>query len=69
MRAVEEMSDDEVLLEAGSLGPGMIGQELFDRAEWIRANNPGGTYGPALLGVAHVPSDPVGLPKTKRRAK
>lgn len=48
-KLLNELTTEEVLSLAGPFGPGMIGQELFDRAETLRTTTDGGKYGPALL--------------------
>ena len=52
----QDMKNDEVLATVGSLGPGMVGAYLFERAEWIRAHDPSGSYGAAMIG-AYVPTE------------
>lgn len=41
-------SDTQILELAGTMGPGIIGQELFDRANEIRKRTSDGLLGPAL---------------------
>lgn len=48
-KPLEKLSDGEVLELAGSFGPGIIGQELYERAQAIQKSNPGGIFGPAIL--------------------
>jgi hypothetical protein len=52
----QDMKNDEVLAAVGTLGPGMVGKYLFERAEWIRANDPSGSLGPGMIG-AYVPTE------------
>lgn len=49
-KPVSKLSDQEVLEQAGDYGPGIIGQELYERAQQIKRDNPQGQFGPALLG-------------------
>jgi hypothetical protein len=44
----DHLSDTEILELAGPYGPGIIGQELFDRAQKIRSRGDDGKLGPAL---------------------
>lgn len=46
---IAKLSDAQVLDLAGTLGPGIIGQELFDRAQEVRTATNDGKFGPALL--------------------
>ena len=48
-KQLDDLSDGEVLELAGGFGPGIIGKELYDRAQQIQSTNPGGLYGPAVL--------------------
>lgn len=50
MKAVADMTDAEILAAAGPYGPGVVGQDLFDAAQAIRARPGEGRFGPALLG-------------------
>jgi hypothetical protein len=45
---LDNLSDTEILELAGPYGPGIIGQELFDRAQKIRSRGDDGKLGPAL---------------------
>lgn len=47
-KTIDQLSDQEVLTLAGTAGPGMIGEELFARAEQVRTSTVDGKYGPAL---------------------
>lgn len=49
MTDISKLSDTEVLELAGPYGPAIIGQELFDRAQKIRARGDDGKLGPAIL--------------------
>lgn len=48
-KTLDQLSDAECLELSGNLGPGIIGQELFDRANKIRTTTDNGKFGPALL--------------------
>jgi hypothetical protein len=48
-KTITELTVDEVLSLAGGAGPGLIGQELFARAEELRRTTSDGKYGPALI--------------------
>jgi hypothetical protein len=48
-RDYSKLSDTQILDLAGNLGPGIIGQELFDLASKIRTRTDNGRFGPALL--------------------
>lgn len=48
-KTLDELSDAEALALAGHYGPGIIGQELYERAEAIRIATDNGKFGPALL--------------------
>jgi hypothetical protein len=48
-KTLAELTTTEILELAGPYGPGMIGKELFDRAEEVRTTTSDGKYGPALL--------------------
>jgi len=52
----QDMKNDEVLAAVGTFGPGMVGHYLFERAQWILANDPSGSFGPGLIG-SYVPSE------------
>lgn len=68
-KTVADMTDDEVLTAAGPFGPGIIGKELFDRAESIRKNNPTGALGPAITGNWPKGQEPEGEPVKKSHKK
>lgn len=50
MKRAHLLSDEEVLEQAGNFGPGIIGQELYDRACEVRKRTSGGLFGPAIVG-------------------
>lgn len=45
----QNLSDNEILELAGPYGPALIGQELFDKAQEIRARTNDGKFGPAIM--------------------
>lgn len=49
-KQIAAMTDDEVLAAVGPCGPGIVGQDLFDRAQRIAKRNPAGIYGPGIVG-------------------
>jgi hypothetical protein len=49
MTDISKLSDSQILELAGPYGPAIIGQELFDRAQKIRARGDDGKLGPAIL--------------------
>jgi hypothetical protein len=59
IKSFEDLSDAEVLDAVGPLGPAFAGAYLYERAEWIRAKNPGGVLGPGMFDAAdrYVPSN------------
>ena len=52
----QEMADDQVLEYVGPFGPAVIGDYLFERAEWIRVHNPRGHLGPSAMSEVFIPS-------------
>jgi hypothetical protein len=52
------LTDAQILERAGGMGPAIIGQTLYDRAEEIRKRTSGGVLGPAIVG----PATPVPTP-------
>lgn len=50
MKPFQEWTDPEVLEYVGPMGRMLCGDYLFERAEWIRANNPHGHTGPMVTG-------------------
>lgn len=46
----QDMTDPQVLEAVGGMGRLLCGDYLFERAEWIRANNPMGHTGPEVVG-------------------
>lgn len=53
---LDGLSDSDILQRAGHLGPGIIGDELFERANEIRKRTVNGTLGPAIVGRAGKPA-------------
>lgn len=47
-KQLDTLSDTQILELAGTLGPGILGQAHYDRAEAIRKLTNEGQYGPAL---------------------
>jgi hypothetical protein len=45
----KNLSDAEILELAGPYGPALIGQELYDKAQEIRAQTGDGKFGPAIM--------------------
>lgn len=52
----QDMTDPQVLEHVGVMGRLLVGDYLYERAEWIRANNPMGHTGPEVVGYFQ-PSD------------
>lgn len=52
-----DLTDAQVLDLAGPCGPGIIGQYLFERAEWVKVHNPLGAMGPDALDRKFEPSE------------
>lgn len=52
MSDIDRLSDTEVLAMAGTMGPGVIGQELYDRAARVREATDNGRFGPAILATS-----------------
>lgn len=51
-----DMTDEQVLAEVGNFGPGMVGQYLFERAEYLRTVALGNTLGPEARDSVFIPS-------------
>lgn len=45
----KNLSDAEILELAGPYGPALIGQELYEKAQEIRAQTGDGKFGPAIM--------------------
>ncbi len=56
----ERLTDQQVLDRVGPLGPALVGQELYDRAQEIRKRTNDGVLGPAIVGSA--PTPPASTP-------
>jgi hypothetical protein len=52
---VAKLTDDQVLAMAAGMGPAIIGEALFKRAQEIQKKNPEGKLGPAILGTPEKP--------------
>ena len=50
------MTDEQVMAEVGNFGPGMVGQYLFERAEYLRTVAINGTLGPESRDYPFQPS-------------
>lgn len=58
-KRIEDMTDTEVLDAAAGLGPAIIGQELYDRAQAVKKQNPDGHIGPAILATEPLEAAPL----------
>lgn len=52
-----DLTDEQVMAEVGSFGPGMVGQYLFERAEYLRTVAINNTLGPESRAYPFQPSE------------